>query len=159
MRENEVKKGFNYALNVLSYRDRTEKEIRDKMTTKEYEKSVIDEVLLKLKKLNLINDVEFTEKYVEFRIERYGKNRLKQELFRKGISKEIIENVLSYVGEDEEFLAAKEIAIKKFNQYGDIPFEKKYNRLMGLLSRKGYSYSTVKRVFEELGIKRSNYYE
>jgi len=147
--EKELKNALNYAYNLLSYRNRTEFELKEKLLNKGYVDEIVNEVLDRLKNMNLINDMQFAEDFVEFKREKYGKIRIKNELYKKGISTDIIDEVLSY-DLSYEIETIEKIVVKKLQEYGEIPFEKKYNRLVGLLARKGYSYDSIKIVLEKI---------
>jgi len=51
---------------------------------------------------------------------------------------------------DDEYTAAYKIASKKNDYYTNISYQKRYNRLSGLLNRRGFSYSVTKDVLSEI---------
>src|SRR3989344_1419347 len=95
---------FNKALNFLSYRPRTEWEVRFKFRGEEQ----LDNVIKKLKKNNQINDENFTKWFIDQRttFKPKGKRALKFELARKGIDRKITDKVLSEVIDSESELAS-----------------------------------------------------
>ena len=95
------------AFHFLSFRSRSEKEMRDYLQKKEF--SQIDETIEKLKNLDFINDNKFTQEFIESRSKNKpkGKKALMIELARKGIKIENIEI-------DEKELATKAISRKSF---------------------------------------------
>lgn len=151
LKSEELNKGKNYALNLLSYRWRTEKEIIDRMSEKGYEKEIIENTVLYLKDQNLINDRRFAEIYFEekSKLNGLGIKRIRYELSMKGISKEILEEVVNEES-DEEFERALELANKKISSYKNDSKEKIYRKLGGYLQRKGYSYDCIRNVLNKI---------
>jgi len=144
------KEAKEIALRFLSYRMRSEKEVRDKLKKKEFAQSLIDEVIKDLKRVNLIDDNEFASAFVRDRISNSprGKILLKQELWKKGIKKEVIEKVLKeyFKGENEELILAKELLQKRKKRYEGLDQNVAKRRLMSFLLRRGFSYDIVKQV-------------
>ena len=104
-------KAFNAAASFLKTRERSCKEIRDKLKTKEFSENAIEKVLEKLERLNIVNDKRFTEMFVRDRmkLKPKGKRVLFQELSQKGIDRYIIEDVLNEMldGDNEIDLAKR----------------------------------------------------
>lgn len=163
--EAEVGKLMERMYGLLGRRMRSEKEIRDYLKNLSFKRKIRDDeeislvtansLIEKLKNKGLVNDLEFAKAWVESR--RKNKNRgkiaLKQELYQKGIDKEIIEEVLSDEVRDqssevsEEQLAnnALEKKLKSWKSLSSQEFKKKaYEFLM----RRGFEYSVVKEVVE-----------
>jgi regulatory protein len=67
----------------------------------------------------------------------------------KGISKEILEEVVNEES-DEEFERALELANKKISSYKNDSKEKIYRKLGGYLQRKGYSYDCIRNVLNKI---------
>jgi regulatory protein len=135
----------------LSFRDRSEKEIRDYLRNSEN----IDEIIEKLKEQGLINDEKFAKEWVQSRRRKYGLRRIKQELLQKGIERSIIDQVLSSElrVQSEEQIA--ENALEKKNKAWEnleaMEFKKK---AYGFLVRKGFEYEVVKEVVDNFLQKR-----
>ena len=101
-----------------------------------------EEILQRLIKKGYLDDYKFAEYYVENRFVKKGisKKRLRMELIKKGVAREIIDEVID--GRDDEEEIRKMIA-KKRAKYDD-------EKLMGYLVRQGFSYDLVRRIlFEE----------
>ncbi len=107
----EFEKFYNIALRFLSYRPRSEKEVRDhlnikyqisKIKNKRVEKnelgiqSIIDKVIQKLKEQKFINDEEFGKWWVEQRttFKPRSLRLIKTELRQKGISNEVVDKMI-----------------------------------------------------------------
>ena len=111
-------RAFNYALFLLSKKDYTCAEIRDKLHGKGYESSVCDKVVKVLKKDNYLNDERYCEKYISDKMKhtKYGENRIKYNLIKKGVDKDIISQKILLVDQGEEYEKALELACKKYEK-------------------------------------------
>ena len=156
--QSEFGKLYALALNYCLMRPHSEKEIRDylwkktlnrklknRKTGEFYEKKgvsklSVDQVLDRLIEKKYINDEKFARFWVENRNQRKGSSikKLKSELFSKGVSAEIIEQILSKsIRNDGEEI--QKIITKKAKKYTD---EKK---LIAYLVRQGFSFDEIKR--------------
>ncbi|WP_416198449.1 MAG: Regulatory protein RecX [Sporanaerobacter sp.] len=147
----EQNKANNYALNLLSYRWRSEHEIRNSMNSKGYSQDTIDNTIKFLKEQELIDDRRFAESFIKDKINfrDWGSYRLKQELFLKGISKDIVDDIIEEYC-DDEFERAMNLASKKITSYKNEDKNTIYRKLGGYLQRKGYSYDVVSKVLKEI---------
>lgn len=153
IKKEEQFRASNYALNLLSFRARSEKEICDRMLKKGYEPSVIENTVRYLKEQRYVNDREFAEAFIKDKAElsHYGRNRIKTELFKKGISKELVDELIEdNIQSDTEYETAKELAESKMKSYQKDRKDAQYRKLSGYLLRKGYSYDVVSRVVREV---------
>ncbi|OPX86694.1 MAG: Regulatory protein RecX [Pelotomaculum sp. PtaB.Bin104] len=143
MMNNEFEKARSYAYRLLSYRQRSGKEIESRLRQKGFEPEVTGQVIEQLAEYGYINDREFACNWVEQRLGKRGVKRLKQELFEKGVSGEIVGEALAGLDSDAEYKAAIKLA-KKVLQRGDGEFS--YPRLAGALNRRGFSSEVVRQV-------------
>lgn len=159
--EAEIGKLMERMYRLFNIRQRSEKEILDylkelsfKRKIKGYEELspfIIDAVAEVMKKKGLINDEEFARAWVESRSRKYGINRIKQELFQKGIERETIEEVLSIkynVLQEEE--TAEQALNKKLNLWKNLEVHEFKKKAYDYLLRKGFEYSLVKLTIEKL---------
>lgn len=126
------------ALNFLSYRERSEKEVRDRLS-KRFSLEEIEVVVGKLKELKLINDDQFTQSYIESRSRSRPRSRrlLKLELKQKGIK--IDEDVLN-LDKTEEQLAL--LAIEKKHNL------KTFEQRVRFLQSRGFSWEVIEKVLK-----------
>lgn len=144
----------NYGLRLLNFKMRTEQEIRRKMKEKEYTEDVVDTTIEYLYYLNYLNDEEYANKFIKDKsnLKNMGKERIKRELYAKGIDKEIInDQIEDLVDDDDEYEKATEMAIKKLETtYKNDDKNAQYRKLGGFLQRKGYSMNIVFKILKEL---------
>ena len=120
----EFGKLYQRTLEWVLLRPRSKKECRDYLYKKVFEKNLdktyIDSIIFRLEDKKYLNDENFAKYYVENRFVKKGASfkRLKMELMKKGISKDIIEKVLvdSDRSDKEEL---KKIISKKRSKYLD----------------------------------------
>jgi len=136
-------RAYDRALTFISYRKRSEKEVKDKLNSLEFEEDVVDKTIARLKKNSFIDDVDFTLSWIvdRNRLKPTSRKILFMELLAKGIQKSIIENELAGISDEEELENAKKVAAKKRTSLKNDPEKiKKY------LYSKGYSWDVAKEV-------------
>jgi regulatory protein len=149
--QEEYQKCMNKIYDYLSRRLHSEKELKTKLRGK-FSNLNIHKAIDQMKELGYVNDRKFAELWVDQRQKSRGKYVLNQELIKKGIDKELIAEVMEEKSADPEtdFETARQLAVKKVKE--GMTKEELYNKVGGYLSRRGFSYDTVKRVvksFEE----------
>lgn len=144
-------KAKNKALNILSRNDQSQKIIKEKLLN-EFDEDVVDKVLEFLKKYNFINDEILASKITNTNVNlnKYGKNKIKQNLHIKGIDKNIINKAVSNVDENKEFENAMYLAKKRYERIKNEEKSKVYRKIAQHLTYKGFEYDTVKRVLSKL---------
>ncbi len=139
--EQTVKKA---ALRFRSIRPRSEYEIRQQLRKKGFDEAMIEKAMDFLTRNNLLDDAEFARMFCRDRLalKPVGKSVLKQLLYKKGISKEIIESVTNnfFSQETEKELALKE-AEKKYKRVSSLPPLTATKRIFDHLVRRGYNSS------------------
>lgn len=139
------------ALNLLEFRAHSRKELFDKLR-RFTDAATADEALDLLEEAGLINDEEYAYQcahdLMELRF--FGPNRVKQELFRRGISPEAVEEAIFRT--EEETCAPEErlrylIERKYKNSLGD---EKNIAKTINSLFRLGYGYDMIKNTLYEI---------
>ncbi len=137
------------AFRLLSYRARSEKELRERLDKKGYSPEVVEKVIARLRELGIVDDEKLAREYVEARIAvgHKGKFRVKQELLKKGIDREKIEAALREAPSELE--AAKMVVEHYLPRYRKLDPSTRMRRLYGLLARRGFSAETVEQVLEQ----------
>lgn len=142
------------ALNFLSYRPRTCREVRRKLKERGYGRESIERALDRLAAVGLIDDEAFVEAYVRDRIAHrpMGARRMVQELYAKGVPREVsepvIEAVLSDEGTDERELARRVIERKR-RLRGRRPLEERgRKKLVEHLIRRGFDFGAARDAVE-----------
>jgi len=135
------------ALDLLSYRPRSEAEIRERLTER-YDPETAGEVLERLRRSGLVDDREFARYWVQNRLEHNprGAVALRQELYQKGVDESAIEEALAEYDEEEAAARAAEMARRKLR---GLPPDVFRRRLTDYLLRRGFSYGVVRAVVQQ----------
>lgn len=139
------------ALNILSKADQSESKIREKLSS-DFEEYTIDLVIEFLQKNNFINDEILAQKIVNTNVNlnKYGKNKIRQNLYNKGIDKDSIEQAISSLDQNKEFENAMYLAKKRYDRIKNDDEHKIYQKIYQHLAYKGFSYDIIKRVLNKL---------
>lgn len=152
-------KGFNaknHALRLIELKPRSVQEIRDRLAKKGVEKAEIEAITAELEAIGLLDDVKFARDWIENRqhFRPMGVIRLRQELFAKGIDREIVEAVLSqYRSQVDEKSEAMALARKKLRTLQGLKPEAARRRLAGFLARRGFSTEAVALALRSISTK------
>jgi regulatory protein len=146
---------FHQALRLLEYRPRTEEEIRKNLRKHGVEDPIIESVLERLRRGELVNDQQFAKAWIENRSEFRPRSRraLTYEMRQRGVSNEAIQSALLEIDVDEDELAYQ-AARKYARKLSDLEWIAFRQKLAGFLSRRGFNYSviqpTVQRTWNEM---------
>ena len=110
MRYNREKKELTFdeakdkALRLLEFRSHSERELSDKLKIAGAKEEDIDEILEFCRNYGFLDDRKYAiAKAKDLKnLKKYGKRRIKSELYSKGIDTEYVEEAVSYLEEDEE---------------------------------------------------------
>ena len=142
-------KYLNYALRLLSNHLYTEWKIREKLYNKEASKTQVDEVISILKKKGFIDDELFIEEYLEYgERNNLGKNKIKENLSKKGIFQEDIEKIR--FPESKEINKAKRILPKLVKRYERYNARSQKDHIVQSLIREGYDLDVALEVTKDL---------
>ncbi len=147
-----IERYYNLSLRYLSYRPRSETEILDYLKKEKLSEEIISLIVTKLKEYKFINDREYAKFWIEQRVKSKRKplRVIEFELKQKGINKEVIDEALSTFneGKDLDLGSAKKLAEKKLDFYRNLSPQKRREKVMSYLLRKGFSYDVVKKVLK-----------
>jgi regulatory protein len=147
-----VQQAVEHAINYLSFRPRSQAEVRLYLRKKETPPEIIEAALERLQRLDYVNDKAFTSFWVENR-EQFnprGSRALRNELRLKGVDREIVEEMVDEEHDEELALRAARKKAALLLQASDMDYTKFRNRLGGFLQRRGFSYEVVSHVVRAL---------
>lgn len=152
---------YESTLKYLSFRSRSESEIRQYLKKKQLPVDQIEPVVSRLKQAGLVDDSTFAAQWVENRaiFRPKAKRALKAELRAKGVAAKSIEAVLEEV---DEAKAARQLAASRAPRLVRQKLSKaEFKRKLGeYLARRGFDYDTiseaVERAWRESGADDSN---
>lgn len=154
--DDDVKKALNKAIHFLSYRMRTEKEIRDHLKDSELDGAIIGEVIHKLKDMKYIDDLEFAKAFTGTQINTSDKGPgwIRGELYRKGVDDPYIEEALDAFTFEMQVDKAAAISEKLMKKYRKDSFMIAKQKIEQNLQRKGYPGAVMKIVWETIDTER-----
>jgi regulatory protein len=143
-------KAYAAALRLLSYRSRSENEIRYKLNRKGYESEEINLVLDRLRTAGLVSDGDFGRIWVENRstFRPRSQRLLAFELRKKGLADEVIQEALKDSEPDE--VLAYQAALRQVRKLSGLEWLKFRERLSSFLLRRGFNYETVKTAVQQV---------
>lgn len=128
-----------------SYRERTHQEVALKLRKMGMIPQAIEKITLSLLQNDYINEERFAKNFArgKFRINKWGKIKIKQHLVQKGISKANISTGLAEINEEDyiqtlqDLATKKDLLLKEKNEY------KKKQKLIQYLSQKGFETNLI----------------
>jgi len=143
----EFQQALSYSFKLLGYRQRSERELIRRLGMKGFGPETAGAVTDRLKASGYIDD-RATAGSLRLRAEEgkfLGLSGARQYLRRMGISRVDTDEALE--GYDEQASAAR-LAEKKMNQIKSSPPAEARKKLSGYLSRRGFSYETVRKTID-----------
>ena len=146
IKASDTKRAKEKALWLISYRDHSEGELRQKLL-RDFGEEAADKAIERLCELGLINDEGFARKYAEsLRHKHMSQRQIAQKLRQKGLDKELTSEALEDLNLDEKeeirALINKKY-LRKLSDEGDL------RRTIAALQRRGFGYSDIRPVIEE----------
>ena len=137
------------AMFLLERMDRTEHQLREKLMQNGYPDVCVDLAVEYVRKYHYIDDLRYACSYVRCQKEKKSNRRLQQDLQKKGVAKEFIEQALLEEGNEDETDAIQRLLEKK-GYTPEMPREQA-NKIYQFLLRRGYKSSDI------LYVMRSEY--
>jgi len=136
---------YNKSLDLLSRREHSSKEIKEKLLLRFDDKVIINSVITKLEENNLINDTRFAEAYVSSRKRKgFGPKKISFELLSKGVSESVANRIIDEEGGWKR--AAKLAFTKKFKN-GLSSDVKNSLKQKSFLKNRGFGFKEIESVF------------
>ncbi len=144
------------ARGYLSYRPRSESELRERLKQRGFDGSSIEVVITKLKERGLVDDLDFAQFWKDNRESFSPRSQwlTKLELRRKGVANDIIDQVVDTIDDDD---SAYRAALSKARSLPPSDYQSFRRRLGEYLKRRGFGYEVinhnVERVWQEQGCR------
>lgn len=156
MKENQksysVKEATVKLMQYCAYRDRCHKEVEEKLTDMRMIPAAKEQIIIQLMQEDFLNEERFARSFVrgKFRIKKWGKIKITQELKFKEVSAPIIKLGLTEIDQQKYIGTLYDIAEKKLAQIKEPNPYKKKRKLIEFLLRRGYESALVYDVANEL---------
>lgn len=148
-------RSFNTALHYLSYRPRSEAELRTRLHRRNFDHDTIEMVIVKLKEQQLLDDAAFAQFWKENRdfFSPRSKRLIKLELRRKGVASEVTDKATLELDDEA---SAYQAALKKSQTWTNSDYQSFRRKLGGFLQRRGFSYQVIGSIVERLWRERTD---
>lgn len=147
------RRAMNSSLYHLQKMPKTEHQLRDNLKKKLIPQNIIDETMEKLVKQGLVNDKDFAENFIysKRKYEKLGSSAIRMKLIQKGISNDIITELLNEVSEDDLRETAVILAEKKIRSLmREADLNKRTQKLVSFLAYRGYGAGLAYEVAKEI---------
>ena len=140
--EDARERAYQQSMLFLSYRARSESEIRKNLRKHEIPDAVIEQTLERLRQDGLANDDQFAQAWVENRATFRPRSRrmMAMELKQKGLADEAVQSAVQNVDDEA---SAFDAAQKRAARFKGLEWNEFRKKLSEFLARRGYSYSVI----------------
>ncbi len=144
-----------YAMNLLRKQDRTERDLKRKLSEALYPEETIEQAIKYVKDFGYLDDVRYAFNYIRLSASRYGKAELKNKLQEKGISGEDIEEAYrqaaeeGFIDENTEEELIEKLIRKKYRDITELENADR-DKLYASLYRKGFTVRSVEKVLRRI---------
>lgn len=149
-RQDSAETALQKALQVLSYRPRSEQEVQKKLSDDGYDAAIIQSVIDRLRANGLLEDRSFARTWVENRTVFRPRSRrlMAYELRQKGVSDEVVQETLAEAADDITLAyEAARLHARHWTGMEWVDFRKKLN---GFLAQRGFNFETSDGVVRKL---------
>ena len=153
---NDYIEAYNKALTYISYKQRTKKEIKDKLCN--YSNDVSDKVIEKLDELGLLDEKRYIEAFINDQINLGNKGPfyMKKELEKLNINSYYIDEFLNNIKDNIWIEKVKKLVDKKINTNRKLPKERLLLKIKNDLILLGYSKNIIDKVLSNVIIEEDN---
>lgn len=146
---------FDTAVYYITFKDRTKKELSDKLKEKGYSSHEIEESIGKLLEYGYINDENYAFSYIKDNINKKGLGRISMELLRKGIDKDIVCSKLDLFEENEADVIGELMSRRYKNS--DFNDDSERRRIYSYFARRGFKYENISKAITNYKKSLENY--
>ena len=142
VRQAHFRRAFNKASSLLSYQNRTRRQLLERLTP-DFGAEAAEAAVARLEELRLLDDRKYAESYADelLRRKKMSPRRILQELLSRGIGRETAEEAVAALDFDGEETLGTLLRTKYRGRYGD---EKGVRRTVAALQRLGYGYGEIR---------------
>ena len=152
--EDDLEFAYQRAIRYIGFRMRSVSEVQQKLNQLDIDTVVIENVIERLQKSGLLNDLSFAQMWIENRNEFRPRSHrmLAIELTKKGIQSDIISQIIEETTSDE--VLAYTAAKKQARKYKHLEWQEFRRKLSSFLARRGFSYSTINPTVNQVWVER-----
>ena len=145
---NEFNKAKNFALNKISYSQKSTYEIRQKLKEQKFSEDVIEKIIEYLDSYGFLDDESYVKSYIRDKdeISNWSRGKIRFMLKRKHIDDNIIEDYIYMISDEREAEKARFFADKKIKN--DFSYENRA-KVFRHLASKGFDVDIINQVLNE----------
>lgn len=142
-REDEVRQAKEKAMDCLSAAAQTGGMLREKLRRR-YSEEAVEAAVCRMEELGLINDLDYSRRFAAdaVNLRYYPKRRIAAELQRKGVSEEILSEVLAEITEETEIKTASRLLEKQYRE--KLCDRRERDKVKAALQRRGFGCETIR---------------
>ena len=142
-REDEVRQAKEKAMDCLSAAAQTGGMLREKLRRR-YSEEAVEVAVCRMEELGLINDLDYSRRFAAdaVNLRYYPKRRIAAELQRKGVSEEILSEVLAEITEETEIKTACRLLEKQYRE--KLCDRRERDKVKAALQRRGFGCETIR---------------
>ena len=139
-------------MQFCAYRDRSQKEVEDKLKEMRMIPAAQEQIIIKLMQEDFLNEERFARSFVrgKFRIKKWGKIKIRQELKQREISAPRIKLALTEIDEKEYRSTLQEVATKKNRLITEADLYKRKRKLGAYLLQNGFESHLVFEIVDDI---------
>lgn len=147
----EIKKKLEY---YCAYQDRCHQEVEKKLRDYRLIPEAREMILIHLIQNNYLNEERFAQSFArgKFRIKKWGRKRIVQELKQRDITSYNIKSALKEIDEDDYINTLQEVAQSKLSQIKESNSYLKKQKLYQHLYRRGFESELIQEALKSLTI-------
>ena len=147
-------KAKDRALNILAARPHSRRELTGKLAEKEVPPAQAEEIADWLERLGLLDDAAYAQTLVRHYVAKgYGVYKLREELYRRGVPKDLWDGALEGLEEDT---AAIDDLLRRKLRGADPEDRKALKRATDALARRGYRWEEIGAALRRYGAEASD---
>lgn len=136
------------AMHLLTAQDRTEAQLREKLSKDGHPQEVVDCAVEYVSSYHYIDDERYAVNYVRSMQGRKSRRSVAFELERRGVGREIISRVLEESSGESECTVIEQLVRKRAGEPHKMD-DKELRRIYGFLMRRGYQSQDIGKVLQE----------
>ena len=155
-KEEQLQEAHSRALHFLAARDRSQAEVSNRLLRLGFNTEVIEAAVARLQEQGYVDDERFAESFVHKGLHSgWAERRIKVEMLRRGLERELVERALAAVSENEELAKACDETLmnmvrRRFSKQFALDPVMAERRLAGFLARRGYNWDLIEQVSRRL---------
>jgi regulatory protein len=150
----DVVETYDRALNLLAFRARSARELGRRLMDKGASAACTEKVIEKLRDVGLIDDADFARQVARSKVSGgASKRRLHQELFKRGVARDVADAAVTQVLEEEDVdqvAVAERVARKRLPSLASADAQSRRRRLYSFLARRGHDSETIRVVMQRV---------